>query len=97
MGARSAINDLAAAWAAIRAAKPDGWYVGRPTQQSTGHWAMYAFDVTADARAGRPTREWNVVGNTETDCVREMARALRTFGDAATLASSAHFERHSRR
>ncbi len=78
---KGAINDVEMAWADVRAAKPAGWYVGRATQQPDGLWAMYAFDARAETRAGRPTREWNVVAHTEADCVREMARALRIFGE----------------
>jgi len=38
---------------------------------------MYAFDTTEKAHIGRRSREWTAVGQTEDDCVREMARCLR--------------------
>lgn len=69
-------DDLEDAWAALHAATPLGWYVGRPGQRHGGQWAMYAFDTTERAHVGRRSREWTAVGATEEDCVREMARCL---------------------
>ncbi len=42
---------------------------------------MYAFDTTEKAHIGRRSREWTSVGNTEEECVREMARCLREMGE----------------
>jgi hypothetical protein len=51
------MTELQDAWEAIRAAKPPGWYVGRPGQRLGGTWAQYAYDQTerAVAAPGRVT------------------------------------------
>ena len=38
---------------------------------------MYAFDTTEQAQIGKRNREWTAVGQTEIDCVIEMAQCLR--------------------
>jgi hypothetical protein len=38
---------------------------------------MYAFDQNEKAAVGWRSREWTAVGQTEVECVREMARCLR--------------------
>jgi hypothetical protein len=68
--------DLEAAWDELHAATPADWYVGRPGQRHGGQWAMYAYDTTEKAQIGHPRREWTAVGQTEAQCVREMARCL---------------------
>ena len=60
-------------------ATPPGWFVGRPGQRHGGQWEQYAFDTTEKAHIGRRSREWTAVGQTEVECVREMARCLRTI------------------
>jgi len=42
---------------------------------------MYAFDPKERAQMGRRSREWTAVGQTEVECVREMARCLREIGE----------------
>ena len=76
-------DELEAAWAEVHAAldRLPGWYVGRPGQRHGGQWAMYAFDTTEKAAVGRRSREWTAVGQTEVECVREMARCLREIGE----------------
>lgn len=69
------------AWDELHAATPPDWFVGRPGRRHGGQWAMYAFDTTEKAHIGRRSREWTAVGQTEAECVREMARCLRSLGD----------------
>lgn len=69
--------DLKAAWDELRAATPAGWFVERPGLRHGGQWAVYAFDTTERAAIGKRSREWTAVGQTEVECVREMARCLR--------------------
>jgi hypothetical protein len=46
--------DLAAAWAAVHDATPDGWYVGRPGfEERYNQWSMYAFDASETLRRSR--------------------------------------------
>lgn len=42
---------------------------------------MYAFDTTERAHVGKRSREWTAMGQTEVECVREMARCLREIGN----------------
>lgn len=42
---------------------------------------MYGYDTTEKAHIGRRSREWTAVGQTEVECVREMARSLREIGN----------------
>ena len=42
---------------------------------------IYAFDTTERAQVGRRSREWTAVGESEVECVREMARCLRLIGE----------------
>ena len=42
---------------------------------------MYAFDTTEKAQIGRRSREWTAVGQTDEECVREMARYLREISE----------------
>ena len=74
------MDHRAAAWEAVHAAKPPGWYVGHPGQRYGGQWAVYAYDTTEKAQVGRRTREWTAVGATEAECLLEMARCLREIG-----------------
>ena len=75
------MDERKAAWAALHAATPPGWCVGRPAQRHGGQWAMYAFDTTEKAHVGKHSREWTAVGGTEIECVREMARCLRKISE----------------
>lgn len=69
------------AWAQFHANTPPGWFVGRPGQRRGGQWEQYAFDPKERAHMGRRSREWTAVGNTEVECVREMARCLRAISE----------------
>lgn len=42
---------------------------------------MYAFDPSERPTVGLRNREWTAVGQTEVECVREMARCLREIGE----------------
>ena len=75
------MTDLYAAWEALHAATPAGWFAARPAQRHGGQWAMYAFDTTERAAIGKRSREWTAVGPTEVECVREMARCLPIIGE----------------
>ena len=67
-------NDLAAAWNDLRDAKPDGWYVGRPSWDDRRKvWEQYAFDPLERARVGVRSREWTAVAPTELGVIRELA------------------------
>jgi hypothetical protein len=71
-----AMDERDRAWDELHATTPRGWFVGRPGQRHGGQWATYAFDTTEKAHIGRRSREWTAVGNTEEECVREMARCF---------------------
>jgi hypothetical protein len=74
------VADIHDAWEQVHAAKPPGWFVGRPDRRHGGTWAIYAFDQTEKAHIGRRSREWTAVGNTEVECLVEMARCLTEIG-----------------
>jgi hypothetical protein len=42
---------------------------------------MYAFDQRERQKLGHRSREWTAVGNTEEECLREMARCLREISE----------------
>ncbi len=44
-------------------------------------WEQYAFDTRERHKAGRRSREWTAVAQSELDVVREMARCLRLIGE----------------
>ena len=71
------VTDLEAAWNEFHDAKPDGWFVGTPVYIERRGWEQYAFDTRERAKAGRRSREWTAVAQTELEVVREMARCLR--------------------
>lgn len=72
------MSELEAAWNAVHDAKPDGWFVGRPTPHPEAReWVMYAFDPRERAIAGHRSRQWTAVAATELEVLREMARCLR--------------------
>jgi hypothetical protein len=73
----SDMTDLEAAWEAVHSATPAGWFVGRPGQRHGGQWAIYGYDTREKAKIGPRSREWTAVGESEVECVREMARCLR--------------------
>ena len=75
------MDELEATWAELHDATPAGWFVGRPGQRHGGQWAMYAFDTTEKAHIGRRSREWTAVGQTEVECLVEMARCLREINE----------------
>ena len=63
---------------ALRAAQAAGWYVGIPLYDIERHrWRLYAFDATERPERGQRRRERTVVGQSEQECVREMARLIR--------------------
>jgi hypothetical protein len=51
-------------------AKPDGWYVGRPSYDE-------GFDPSERAQVGVRSREWTAVAPTELEVIYELARCLR--------------------
>ena len=60
---------------ALRAAQLAGWYVGIPLYDlKRRRWQVYAFDTT---HTNGRRRERTAVGQTESECVWEMARCLR--------------------
>lgn len=75
------MDDLEAAWEALHGATPAGWFVGRPGPRHGGTFAMYAFDTTERVAIGKRSREWTAVGQTEVECVREMAGRLREISE----------------
>jgi hypothetical protein len=71
-------TDLDAAWSDLHDAKPDGWFVGRPSyDEGRKVWEQYAFDPSERAQAGVRSREWTAVAPTEIEVIRELARRLR--------------------
>lgn len=42
---------------------------------------MYAWNRAAKVRVGHRREEWTAVGQTEVECVREMARCLREISE----------------
>jgi hypothetical protein len=76
--------DTAAAWIELHAANDAlGWFVGRPAFEPHRlvPWSQYAFDPFEKQKLGKRSREWTAVGNTEAECIREMARCLREIGE----------------
>ncbi len=83
MGCTADMTDpeLAVAWDTVHENTPPGWHVGRPAYEPLHRsWSQYAWDTTEKAALGRRSREWTAVGQTEHECVREMARCLREIG-----------------
>jgi len=73
--------ELAAAWAAVHDATPEGWYVGRPYfDERQNRWEQYPFDPSETPVVGKRSREWTAVGPTELRCVQTMADCLRELG-----------------
>lgn len=76
---------LEEAWAELHDASATlRWFVGHPAyEERRGDvpWSQYAFDPTEKPKVGQRSREWTAVGQTEVECVREMARCLREFGE----------------
>jgi hypothetical protein len=67
---------LEAAWDALHAATPRGWYVGSPSyHDERNEWLMYAFDPAERAMDGIRKREWTAIAQTEAGVVAEMANA----------------------
>lgn len=61
---------------------PAGWEVGRPRlHDELNQWEQYAFDPSERPKVGKRSREWIAVGQTEVECVAEMARCLREIGE----------------
>jgi hypothetical protein len=44
-------------------------------------WSQHAFDPFVKQKLGKRSREWTAVGNTEAECIREMARCLREISE----------------
>jgi|AntDryMetagUQ889_1029465.scaffolds.fasta_scaffold47606_1 hypothetical protein len=54
----TAMDDREAAWDELHAAKPPGWWVGRPSHHTErNEWVMYAFDPSERAVVGIRRRE----------------------------------------
>ena len=69
--------DLHTAWATVHENTPPVCYVGKPRfEERYNQWSMYAFDPSEKVVAGKRSREWKAVGQTELHCVQEMARCL---------------------
>ena len=63
---------------AVLDAKPEGWFVGRPSyEQNRREWVHYAYDPHERAKVGHRSREWTAVAATGLEVVREMGRCLR--------------------
>jgi hypothetical protein len=70
-------SELEAAWDALLAVKPAGWYVGRPSyHDEPDEWLLYAFDLSEWPVMGVRSREWTAIESTEVGVVQEMARCL---------------------
>ncbi len=70
-------NDLASAWEQVHANTPEGWFVGNPgCEERYRHWSQFAFDPSEKAVMGGRERQWIATGQTELDCLWEMARCL---------------------
>jgi hypothetical protein len=71
-------TDLDVAWTDLHDAKPDGWYVGRPSYDERCEvWEQYPYDPQERAQDSVRTREWTAVAPTELEVIRELARCLR--------------------
>lgn len=66
-------SDLPAGWQARHDAMPPGWYLARPSQRRDGHWTVYTIDTTDRTRTA--------VGQTQVECVREMARCQQEISE----------------
>ncbi len=59
-------SDLEAAWDAVHAALPPGWYVGRPSyHDERDERLLYAFDPSERAVVGIRSREWTAATEAE--------------------------------
>ena len=68
------------AWNDLHEAQRAGWYVGIPLYNvQRRRWQLYAFDTTEKVRTDPRGRELTTLGQSEDECVREMARFLREF------------------
>jgi len=66
----------------FQVAQRQGWYVGIPLYDvRRRRWQQFAYENTKRAPVGRRSREWTVVGQTEEECVREMARCLHAISE----------------
>ena len=75
--------EIVAAWKEVHSANDAlGWFVGRPGQRHGGQWEHYAFDPKETVHLGRRSREWTAVGQTDEECIFEMARCLREISAA---------------
>ena len=74
-------TELPVAYQALYDATPPDWHVGQVTRLRNGTWAVRAFDTSDVISRGRRSREWTAVGQTEAECVREMARCLREISE----------------
>ena len=57
------------------------WNIGRPSydEHRQPPWQQFAFDPLETPRVGRRSRSITAGGETELDCLREMARELATL------------------
>ncbi len=79
------MTELKAAWDAIHAAWPAGWYVGRPSYHAERRQChQYAFDPSERPVVGLRSREWTAIAESEVAVVREMTRCLRELGEGRT-------------
>jgi hypothetical protein len=71
-------SEREAAWDALLAVLPTGWYVGRPSYHlKRDKWLLYAFNPSDRAVVGIRSRDWTAIAPTQEGVVREMARCLR--------------------
>ena len=71
------MTDLEAAWSAVHENTPDCWHVGRPMEHpERNEWSQFVYDTNERPVAGKRSREWTAVGQSELHCVQEMARCL---------------------
>ena len=71
------IDAALAAGEAVHAHTPAGWQVGRPGYVDRyREWRMYAFDPSERPVVGRRSRESVASGQSELECLEEMARCL---------------------
>ncbi len=76
------MDELEAAWGALHASTRGGWRVGQPMYNPGAHrWQLSAWMPSERLSVGHRSNEWTAAGQTEVECVREMARCLREIGE----------------
>jgi hypothetical protein len=74
------MDDLEAAWIDVHDVNLSmHWNVGRPSREPRRQpvWQQFAFDPLETPKGGRRLRAVTATGDSELECVREMARQLR--------------------